>query len=72
MDAFDIGRRLGDLDARSERLESTVTDINGKLDTLVMAAAEKRGEKRMIAFFATAMGGIGSLVMSIIFKLWDN
>lgn len=53
-------------------LEDHADSIEGKLDTILQHLAERRGERRMIALFATAMGGVGSFLMTIALKLWEH
>jgi hypothetical protein len=72
MDAtFLLGQHSAQLVAlaeRSERTEVTVNSMNEKLDTIVIALAERKAERRTIAAVATAAGGVGSFLMSLLLK----
>jgi len=53
-------------------LEKNVAKMDGKLDQISIALAERRGERKAIAFFATAAGGLGSFLMTMLLKLWGH
>lgn len=74
-DPFRLGQhdaQLQSLDIRVGRIEASLEDVNTKLDTVLMALAERRGERKMIATIAALAGGLGSFVMSFIFKVWEK
>jgi hypothetical protein len=72
---FNIGRHEAQIVALGLQLngvEKTIGRMSGKLDIIAMSLAERRGERKAIAFFATAMGGVGSLLVTIALKLWGH
>lgn len=72
MDAFEIGQRLGNLDARCARVERVTSSMDEKLDAIVVSLAEKRGERKVFIWLATAAGGLGSIIVTIIVKMWSQ
>lgn len=72
MDAYEVGERIGALDARVCRVETTVDKVDRNVEALLIQRAERKGERRVIAFVATLAGGLGSFVMALILKLWEH
>lgn len=71
----DLGRyeeKINAIDARMCRVESTVDGLDEKLDRALEVLAERRGERKAIAILATAAGGAGSLVITLLLKLWEH
>lgn len=72
MSEFDLGRHEEAIYSLRADFNEFRTTVDGKLDKLLERDSEKRGEKRIIALVATAAGGVGSLLISLVMKLWGN
>jgi hypothetical protein len=75
LDPVEFGRHSAQLEAMDNRLckvETTVNTVNDKLDDVLMQLAEKRGERKAIATVATLAGGLGSLVITILYKWLEH
>jgi hypothetical protein len=64
--------RLVGLDNRLVRVEMSLDEANVKLDTVINALAERRGERKAIATMATLAGGLGSLIVTMFYKWMEK
>jgi hypothetical protein len=70
-DSFELGRheaQIAGLDSRMCRVEFTVNDINTKVDGIALSLAEKRGERKALAYIASAAGGLAALIVTLIVR----
>jgi prefoldin subunit 5 len=66
MTDFELGRHEAQIQALTDRTER----IETKLDTVILTLSERKGERRTIAYVATAAGGFGSLLVTVLAKLF--
>jgi hypothetical protein len=69
IDPIRFGLNEGHLKAVDERLvkvENTVNNISEKVDTVLIALAEKRGERRAAAYIAGLTASLVSIVIAVV------
>jgi septal ring factor EnvC (AmiA/AmiB activator) len=76
MSDYELGQHSAQIAALTERVrgaEDILDRMDKKLDKVILSiaetAAEQRGQRRVIAFVATAAGGVGSLLITMLVKL---
>lgn len=72
MSDYELGQHSAQINALGERirgLEGSVTGMDKKLDTVLIALAERRGERKTIAAIATVAGGVGSFILTALLKM---
>ena len=68
MSDFKLGEheaKLSGLDDRVCRVESTVNEVNDKLDKVLDSLAERRGERKAAAYIAGLAATVVSLLLSL-------
>jgi len=73
MSDFTLGQhdaQLRALEDRSERIEASVSGMHSKIDSVITTLAERRGERKTIAVLATLAGGLGSVVITVLLKIF--
>lgn len=64
--------QLEGIDLRLKNLEGTVTGIDHKLETVLIALAERRGERKGAKFVAGVVASAVSIIMGLVFKMLDS
>lgn len=73
MSEFELGRheaQIADLSRQVRNVERTVSNVDAKLDGVIVALAERRGERKALAMLATVAGAVGSVVVTVLLKLF--
>ena len=61
---------LGQHEADLKQIGLRVASIERKLDGVVLTLAERKGERKALAGLAAVVGGLMSLIVSIVVRLW--
>lgn len=71
---FNLGRHeamIEALDDRTRRTEISVSELNGKMDTVLTYVIEQRAQRRAVVAIAAAAGTLASFLLTAGVKLWQ-
>lgn len=66
MTDFELGRHAAQIQGLEDRTER----IEQKMDTVLEILAERKGERRTVAYIASAAGALASLLITALLKIW--